>query len=82
MDRFFGRIVGRADARGCDPIPRLGDLHESRRNAVLKLLSDEHFRLLVEAIKDYAIFLLDPKGSNDLVERRRAADQDTPRPRS
>jgi PAS domain S-box-containing protein len=25
-------------------------------------LSDEHFRLLVENVKDYAIFLLDPKG--------------------
>jgi PAS domain S-box-containing protein len=25
-------------------------------------LSDEHFRLLVESVKDYAIFLLDPRG--------------------
>src|SRR5690349_24418171 len=25
-------------------------------------LSDEHFRLLVESVKDYAIFLLDPGG--------------------
>src|SRR5262247_1461396 len=25
-------------------------------------LSDEHFRLLVENVKDYAIYLLDPRG--------------------
>src|SRR5689334_1594253 len=25
-------------------------------------LTDEHFRLLVESVKDYAIFLLDPAG--------------------
>jgi PAS domain S-box-containing protein len=32
------------------------------RASIGRLLSDEHFRLLVETVEDYAIFLLDPAG--------------------
>jgi PAS domain S-box-containing protein len=33
------------------------------RSSIGRLLSDEHFRLLVETVEDYAIFLLDPAGN-------------------
>ena len=33
------------------------------RSSIGRLLSDEHFRLLVEAVEDSAIFLLDPAGN-------------------
>jgi PAS domain S-box-containing protein len=33
------------------------------RSSIRRLLSDEHFRLLVETVEDYAIFLLDPAGN-------------------
>ena len=37
--------------------------------------SQARFRLLVEAVKDYAIFMLDPSGRGHDVERRRRAHQ-------
>ena len=38
------------------------DLSERRRNEENLRLSEERFRLLVEVVKDYAIFMLDPEG--------------------
>lgn len=38
------------------------DLSERRRQQELTRLSEERFRLLVESVRDYAIFMLDPDG--------------------
>ncbi len=38
------------------PLAALADARKSLR------ASEEHFRLLVESVRDYAIFLLDPSG--------------------
>jgi PAS domain S-box-containing protein len=40
----------------------LRDLSERRRAAEALRRSDERFRLIVESVKDYAIFMLDPTG--------------------
>jgi PAS domain S-box-containing protein len=40
----------------------LRDLSESRKAAEALRLSDERFRVMVESVKDYAIFMLDPTG--------------------
>ena len=40
----------------------LRDLSERRRAAEALHLSDQRFRLMVESVKDYAIFMLDPTG--------------------
>ena len=42
--------------------------------------SEERFKLLVESIRDYAIFMLDPTRSCPHVECRRGAFQGIPRP--
>ena len=42
----------------------------------LSSLSEEgRYRLLVEAVTDYAIYLLDPSGNHHDLESRRATDQ-------
>ena len=38
------------------------DMTDRRRNDEAMRLSEERFRLLVESVKDYAIFILDPNG--------------------
>ncbi|HEY3697857.1 MAG TPA: PAS domain S-box protein [Spongiibacteraceae bacterium] len=46
--------------RGFSKITR--DLSDRRRHEELLRLSEERFRLLVEGVKDYAIYMLDPAG--------------------
>jgi PAS domain S-box-containing protein len=48
------------DIRGYSIITR--DLSERRRQDEMLRMSEERFRLLVEGVKDYAIFMLDPGG--------------------
>ena len=48
------------DVRGYSMITR--DLSERRRQDEMLRMSEERFRLLVEGVKDYAIFMLDPGG--------------------
>lgn len=48
------------DIRGFSVITR--DLSERRRQDEMLRMSEERFRLLVEGVKDYAIFMLDPGG--------------------
>jgi PAS domain S-box-containing protein len=55
------RMTGRnGEVRGFSLICR--DLSERRRQDEMLRLSEERFRLLVEGVKDYAIFMLDPGG--------------------
>jgi len=64
--RFWANVVITAmrDAtgtlRGFSKITR--DISERRRYEETLRLSEERFRLLVESVKDYAIFMLDPEG--------------------
>ena len=46
--------------RGFSKITR--DLSERKRNEELLRQSEERFRLMVDSVKDYAIFMLDPEG--------------------
>ena len=48
------------ELRGYSMITR--DLSERRRQDEMLRMSEERFRLLVEGVKDYAIFMLDPGG--------------------
>ncbi|MDB5844139.1 MAG: sensor hybrid histidine kinase [Polaromonas sp.] len=55
------RIIGpHGELIGFSKITR--DQSERRRQDELLRLSEERFRLLVEGVKDYAIFMLDPSG--------------------
>ncbi|WP_197700505.1 PAS domain-containing hybrid sensor histidine kinase/response regulator [Variovorax sp. HW608] len=64
--RFWASIVitkvvdARGALRGFSKITR--DLSERRRQDDLLRASEERFRLLVEGVQDYAIFMLDPSG--------------------
>ena len=50
----------RGALRGFSKITR--DLSERRRQEELLRQSEERFRLLIDSVKDYAIFMLDPEG--------------------
>lgn len=55
------QIIGtNGEIRGFSLITR--DLSERRRQDEMLRMSEERFRLLVEGVKDYAIFMLDPGG--------------------
>ena len=55
------KIIGaNGEIRGFSMITR--DLSERRRQDEMLRMSEERFRLLVEGVKDYAIFMLDPGG--------------------
>jgi PAS domain S-box-containing protein len=64
--RFWASVVitrmngSNGEVRGFSLICR--DLSERRRQDEMLRLSEERFRLLVEGVKDYAIFMLDPGG--------------------
>jgi len=64
--RFWANIVltrlidADGALRGYSKITR--DLSERRRQEELLRTSEERFRLMVEGVKDYAIFMLDPDG--------------------
>ncbi|QGW80682.1 PAS domain-containing hybrid sensor histidine kinase/response regulator [Variovorax paradoxus] len=64
--RFWASVVitrmtgSNGDVRGFSMITR--DLSERRRQDEMLRMSEERFRLLVEGVKDYAIFMLDPAG--------------------
>ncbi|NUZ05113.1 PAS domain S-box protein [Schlegelella sp. ID0723] len=64
--RFWANVVitrlllPNGQLRGFSKITR--DISERRRQDELLRLSEERFRLLVEGVKDYAIFMLDPAG--------------------
>ena len=47
-------------------------------NELAEPLTEEPFKLLVQSIVDYAIYMLDPTGMRDELERRRRADQGLP----
>ena len=49
------------ELRGYTKVTR--DLSDRRSQEELLRLSEERFRLLVEAVRDYAIFMLDPEGN-------------------
>ena len=46
---------------------------QTARNALRD--SERHFRLLVSGVTDYALYMLDPDGHRDELERRRRAHQ-------
>ena len=64
--RFWANVVitalkdGAGRVRGFAKITR--DLSERRRQEDLLRLSEERFRLMIESVKDYAIFMLDAEG--------------------
>jgi len=64
--RFWASVVitqiigANGEIRGFSMITR--DLSERRRQDEMLRMSEERFRLLVEGVKDYAIFMLDPGG--------------------
>jgi PAS domain S-box-containing protein len=64
--RFWASVVTTratgpgGEIRGFSMITR--DLSERRRQDEMLRMSEERFRLLVEGVKDYAIFMLDPAG--------------------
>ena len=65
--RFWASVIitalyrGDGSLRGYAKVTR--DLTERRRHEELLRQSDERFRLMVESVRDYAIFMLDPAGN-------------------
>ena len=47
------------------------DISEVLHSEQALLASEQRFRLLVQGVRDYAIYMLDPDGTRDQLERRR-----------
>ena len=77
--RFWASVV--IDAINDDEGKLIGfakitrDMTDKREAQQALLEAERRFRMLVQGVTDYAIYMLDPEGPGDELERRRAAHQ-------